>query len=318
MIKSKRGRKPKIKPTGDLSNNVQNTIVEVQQEKPPPKKRGRKPKGGKIIQTSNLCNKMIHIMPNIILHLQCIKTDVNNTFNNNNCYDPHVISVESYEKSNHFNIGYTEINSSNEDIIKSNNLDFDTDNLTIEDNQKTATNISLNNNTYTDLDNNKIYTKNISKKLKELSYKLRNNICDTKSACFWCTCKFNTSNIYIPSTLENDIVNVYGCFCSPECACAYLMNENIDSSIKFERYTLLNYLYGSIYNYTKNIKPAPSPYYILDIFCGNLSIEEYRSRFTDDNLLIIANKPQRRILPELFEENSMSTNDMRYNINKYS
>ena len=96
------------------------------------------------------------------------------------------------------------------------------------------------------------------------------------------------------------------------------MSENIDTSIKFERYSLLNYIYRSIYKYQKNIKPAPSPYYTLDKFCGNLSIEEYRSHFTDDNLLIVANKPQSRIMPELFEENNMSSSDMRYSINKYS
>ena len=29
--------------------------------------------------------------------------------------------------------------------------------------------------------------------------------------------------------------------------------------------------------YNKNIKPAPSPYYTLSKFMGNLSINEYRS-----------------------------------------
>ena len=82
--------------------------------------------------------------------------------------------------------------------------------------------------------------------------------------------------------------------------------------------SLLNYVYGSIYNYKKNIKPAPNPFYTLDKYCGNMTIEEYRSHFTDNNLLIIANKPQTRIMPEMFEENSMSNNDIRYSINKYA
>tara|TARA_A100001015_G_C14816638_1_gene642969 strand:- start:605 stop:895 length:291 start_codon:yes stop_codon:yes gene_type:complete len=96
------------------------------------------------------------------------------------------------------------------------------------------------------------------------------------------------------------------------------MNENIDSSIKFERYSLINYIYGAIYEYSRNIKPAPDPHYTLDKFCGNLSIEEYRQHFTDDNVLMVANKPQSRIFPELFEENNMSSNDMRYSINKFT
>lgn len=317
MIKSKRGRKPKIKPTEDLSNNVQNTVIDNIQEIQVPKKRGRKPKGGKIIQMSSSVNKMINIMPNIILHLQCIKDDVKNTFYINNHYDPTIIPIESYDNNNYFNNCYSEITSDIDNNHETKPFFSSTNNTTDIDIDKIS--VNNDNNIFNKIDNNyKNYNKNISKKLRELSYKLHNNICDNKSACFWCTCKFNTSNIYIPTSINNDIINVYGCFCSPECACGHLMNENIDSSIKFERYTLLNYIYGSIYNYTKNIKPAPSPYYILDKFCGNLSIEEYRSHFTDENLLIIANKPQSRILPELFEENNASANDMRYNINKYS
>jgi hypothetical protein len=47
---------------------------------------------------------------------------------------------------------------------------------------------------------------------------------------------------------------------------AYLMKESIDDSVKFERYHLLNQTYSKIYNYTRNIKPAPNPYYLLDKF----------------------------------------------------
>ena len=53
------------------------------------------------------------------------------------------------------------------------------------------------------------------------------------------------------------IYEVYGCFCSPECACAYLNKEHIDSSTFWERYALLNNIYGKIYEHDENIKPAP-------------------------------------------------------------
>ena len=81
------------------------------------------------------------------------------------------------------------------------------------------------------------------------------------------------------------------------------MNENIDSSVKFERYYLLNHIYAKIYNYTKNIKPAPNPYYILDKFCGNLSIQEYRALLNNERLFLIVDKPLTRIFPELHEDN---------------
>ena len=82
------------------------------------------------------------------------------------------------------------------------------------------------------------------------------------------------------------------------------MNEKIDSSIKFERYQLLNHIYGKIYNYTKNIKPAPNPYYLLDKYYGSLSIKEYRDLFKNEQMLIVVDKPLTHVFPELYEDNS--------------
>ena len=39
----------------------------------------------------------------------------------------------------------------------------------------------------------------------------------------------------------------------------------------------MNNIYGKAFNYEKNIKPAPNPHYMLERYCGNLSIQEYRS-----------------------------------------
>ena len=80
------------------------------------------------------------------------------------------------------------------------------------------------------------------------------------------------------------------------------MSENLDNSTKFERYALLNNLYGKVCNYTKNIKPAPSPYYTLNKYFGNLSIKEYRKLLQNDRLLLVVDKPLTRILPELYED----------------
>jgi hypothetical protein len=56
-------------------------------------------------------------------------------------------------------------------------------------------------------------------------------------------------------------------------------------------------------NYTQNIKPAPNPFYILDKYNGNLTIQEYRSLFKYNRSLIIVEKPLTKILPELHEDN---------------
>ena len=146
--------------------------------------------------------------------------------------------------------------------------------------------------------------KDVYKKIKQLEQNLHtNNVDDKRSACFWCTYEFDNPPIYIPKNFIKDSYNVYGCFCSPECAVAHLMEENIDSSTKFERYHFINHLYAKIYNYTKNIKPAPNPYYMLDKYYGNLSIQEYRSLFKNERLFLIVDKPLTRILPELHEDN---------------
>jgi len=78
--------------------------------------------------------------------------------------------------------------------------------------------------------------------------------------------------------------------------------ENIDTTTRFERYNLLNYLYCKIYDYTKNIKPAPQPFYMLNKYYGNLSIQEYRKLLKNERLLLIMDKPLIRILPELHED----------------
>ena len=108
-------------------------------------------------------------------------------------------------------------------------------------------------------------TRQIWGKLKELTYQLHtNSISDKKSACFWCTCEFDNPTILIPKFELNKMYHCYGCFCSPECATAFLFEEQVDTSTRFERYHLLNHLYCKIYNYEKNIKPAPNPYYLLN------------------------------------------------------
>ena len=81
------------------------------------------------------------------------------------------------------------------------------------------------------------------------------------------------------------------------------MNENIDTATKFERYHILNFIYCKIYNYTKNIKPAPNPHYTLNKFYGNLTIQEYRKLLKNERLLLVVDKPLTRILPELHEDN---------------
>jgi len=270
----KRGRKK--------GSTVNSTVTNIEPSTTIPKKRGRKPKGGKIIEDANneLANE--DLISNVILHLKCSKNDIENSFNDDTILSHNLLSSKVNDLA--FQSVDNSIECSN---TKSNDSNIITDYMTeLNDNDKSMSNKSIHN------------------KLKELQYNLHtNNICDKKSACFWCTCEFDNPSIYIPKYQMNERYDVYGCFCSPECSVAYLMNENIDSSSKFERYQLLNSIYSKIYDYKKNIKPAPNPHYTLDKFYGNLSIAEYRNLLQHDRLLFIVDKPLTRILPELHEDN---------------
>ena len=283
------------------SSECENVVV-----KPPPKKRGRKPKGGKIVQQNLHATPKKQEKPNIILHLKCSMKDLsensdfhmkNNTIEsftfgkNDLAYE---VIESSYEIPNvscvNNNINFQHVYSIESDMVTQN-----TDN---------TTSISSLNKKYANEIDDNCETKEIWRKLKLLEQNLHvNNISDKKSACFWCSYDFDNPSIYIPKHYIKDTYHVYGCFCTPECAVAHLMNENVDSSTKFERYHLMNHIYSKIYDYTKNIKPAPVPHYMLDKFYGNLTIQEYRALLKSERLFLIVDKPLTRILPEFHEDN---------------
>jgi hypothetical protein len=263
----------------------ENLVVKQSTEKPLTKKRGRKPKGGKIIQQLTPVLNTKNAKPSIILHLKCSMKDLNQSTIINN-------HVESYHFSNKNDLSFEIISNENENNYSAINNQIEPES---EANYYTEDDYSMNKETD---------TKELWKKIKQLEHNLHiNNISDKKSACFWCTYEFDNPPIYIPKYYVKNSYHVYGCFCSPECAVAHLMDENIDSSTKFERYHFINHIYAKIYNYDKNIKPAPNPYYMLDKYYGNLTIQEYRSLFKNERLFLIVDKPLTRVLPELHEDN---------------
>ena len=301
--KAKRGRRSKKeiaemkeKEEQEKLNNINNPPLE--QEKPVPKKRGRKPKGGKIIHEEVSQAKPANIKPNVILHLKCQTSDLASGESHEpdfteakiNCYDENNLSYHVLHNTSTDNLtNYQSILSSmDETSQKKRTITVD-----VETNEQNPQCPEVSNS-----------TKDLWKKLKSLEQILHiNGTPESKSACFWCTHDFDNPPVYIPKFFLKGSYHVYGCFCSPECAVAHLMKENIDSSCKFERYSLLNNIYNKIYDYTKNIKPAPDPHYLLERFCGNLTIQEYRQLLENERLLLVVDKPLSQILPELYEEN---------------
>ena len=268
-------------------------ILVQNDNKPVAKKRGRKPKGGKIIQQIVPLNNCKEAKTNVILHLKCSIKDL---YSNNETTE---VQGFDFQKSQ---LSYNDITDTN---VFNNNTHYSSDINSINQFKKKYED---DDDCDCDCDDAKINKdtdiREIWKKIKTLEHSLHiNNICDKKSACFWCTYDFDNPPIYIPKHFIKESYHVYGCFCSPECATAYLMEENIDSSAKFERYHLINHIYSKIYDYKKNIKPAPNPYYMLEKYYGNLTIQEYRSLLRNERLFLIVDKPLTRILPELHEDN---------------
>lgn len=97
----------------------------------------------------------------------------------------------------------------------------------------------------------------------------------TEIACFWDTHKFSWQPCVIPEREEKGIYRVYGNFCCANCALAYLLKENLDTHVRWERIALLHRLYGKHYS-SGRIFPSPA-LETLTIFGGPSSIEQYRA-----------------------------------------
>lgn len=306
------------------------------------KKRGRKPKAGFIMnsntgmyETSEVPNIILHLK----CHLSDLK--INESISNFD-YKPSISDVESYNlstnalhssdicqiynsdnnnddnelppiESTHFqnNAYFPEQTSKGfSNYVSSGYASLDT--IPSDDTTNTQT-------SYTATHTKKVATdapihvinertqKEIMKKINRLKYSFHNGETiqmklNHKCACFWDTCEFDGPIYYIPIMIVNGVFHVSGCFCSPECALAALLKEQMDTSTKFERIHLLHLLYGNSQN--KGFKPAPNPNYLLDKYYGNLTIDEYRSLLKGPQMIHIVNKPLTHILPELYEDNN--------------
>jgi len=327
-VKKKRGRKKKE----DLSNNAEsilsNNITIIIEEKDNGgdpehkesttlKKRGRKPKGGKLLVKPPEKIDSIQNVANVILHMKCSMQDLtdhniqmNKIVTDPLSYNPTVPpSIMTYNSDNvnmfsEFNKG--DVDNKCDDINGEPKqfayTEFDKTKGQQNVCQSCSLKMELEEQNEVDYESD-IDIKDVNTKLKKLKIHLYKNVNpDKKSACFWCTYEYDNPSCYIPKYEMDDKIYGYGSFCRPECAVAYLMKENIDDSTKFERYHLLNQMYCKIYEYKKNIKPAPNPYFLLEKFYGNLTIQEYRKLLKSEHMLLVIEKPMTRILPELHED----------------
>jgi len=93
-------------------------------------------------------------------------------------------------------------------------------------------------------------------------------------ACFWCAHTFQERPCIIPEREVHGIYMVYGNFCCPQCAFAYLLQETLDPHVRWERIALLHRIYDK--EGKGRMFPAPCRE-SLSLFGGPLSIESYRA-----------------------------------------
>jgi hypothetical protein len=110
----------------------------------------------------------------------------------------------------------------------------------------------------------------------------------TEIACFWCSHSFDGTPVVIPEREVHGVYNVYGNFCCPECALAYVLHETIDPHVRWERIALLHRIYDREGN--GRMFPAPGRE-VLKHFGGPLSIESYRATVRQGKVRVDTHMP---------------------------
>tara|TARA_B100000123_G_C25731674_1_gene429564 strand:+ start:184 stop:1407 length:1224 start_codon:yes stop_codon:yes gene_type:complete len=342
-IPKKRGRKPKqinlenlgseevkvLKKRGRKPKNL-NKPVEVKI----PKKRGRKPILSKVTTTNKNISENFMTKDNV-LHLKISSNDANNSILSESLYDynPEINYPKPYEPNNFASkclLNDNNINNDNDnnDLNENKNDNLQLDNKINANFVDTEKNIKLDNNEFENLNyNNILKSENFEKTNENLKFTdldKKENIKNKTSSimiyyneynkrkewpkkssinCFWCCHTFKGAPCCLPTKVKNDVFYVYGNFCSKECAAAYNFDSGDNSYNIWERYTLLNYLYSIIDNNPElKIKLAP-PRMTLEMFGGNLSIEEFRESFETDKQYKVIYPPMISIIPSVDESN---------------
>lgn len=267
VLKKKRGRKPKLVLENEplpATTNI-NEILDV----PKKGKRGRKPKQVYASQDS---------MP-----IESVKDDDMNASSLSD--DENVIvrlavpDITTLSDDNEHPLAYNEqvydnlFNVDNHDDTCERKRD-----ITFEDNQHKVINV-----------------------LQDFEERNKNNEwpLQTSIACYWCCHRFNNAPIGIPINYIDGVFEVYGCFCSTNCAAAYNFNENTNQDEMWERYQLLNLLSRKMEG-VPIVKCAP-PRLSLKTFGGHLDIDSFRAHSHGNKFININFPPMTSVTQQLEE-----------------
>lgn len=106
------------------------------------------------------------------------------------------------------------------------------------------------------------------------------------AACFWCAGTFEGCPVVLPTQEEYGLYTVYGNFCTLSCGLSYLLHEQIDPQVRWERQALLHRMYKQ----SSPIHPAP-PKESLRFFGGELTHDQYRAIIEKKQIRIDSHLP---------------------------
>jgi hypothetical protein len=112
----------------------------------------------------------------------------------------------------------------------------------------------------------------------------------TEIRCYWCSHSFANEPCFLPVKEESGIYYIYGNFCTPQCALASLLNEHLDSHVRWERMALLHRMYRPRDSAGGRLYPAP-PRESLVEFGGIYTYEEFRQHIANASIRVDLHKP---------------------------
>lgn len=328
-IPKKRGRKPK--------NNIEDPSDKLKI----PKKRGRKPKEKLFNIVKKSIDSNINTNESIILHLPITldelttnEDEISNVLNynpnipdepvpyNNLIKENSTKQVHPYNNEDNFmllqsnseqsppNNTDSNINNQFESLFSNENLSSINNNSNIDIESNTDLTDTLNTqtnsqtNTQTNTQTNSQTNSHVMYSMNQFNIANNNNNWPKKTDihCWWCCHSFNTVPVAIPTKYCNDSFTVYGCFCSYNCAMAYIFNTyNLNT---WEQYSLLKLMYYKTTNLNTDIKCAPKKE-ILTKFGGTVDINSFRKSFTLYNLSYrYITPPMTSIISHIIEDSS--------------
>jgi len=112
----------------------------------------------------------------------------------------------------------------------------------------------------------------------------------TEIRCYWCAHSFDNEPCFLPVKEESGVYSIYGNFCTPQCALASLLNEHLDSHVRWERMALLHRMYRPKEAAGGRLYPAPPRESLIE-FGGIYTYEEFRGHIEKGSIRVDIHKP---------------------------